>query len=47
MEQPLSRRLQVMDRRLNGLLRKAALVALTLAAMALALVLLPYAGRLR
>ena len=42
MEQSLSRRLEAMDRRLNGLLRKAALVAVTLAAMALALVLLPY-----
>ena len=42
MEQSLSRRLEAMDRRLNGLLRKAALVAVTLAAMALALMLLPY-----
>lgn len=42
MEQSFSRRLEAMDRRLNGLLRKAALVAVTLAAMALALVLLPY-----
>lgn len=42
MEHTLSHRLEAMDRRLNGLLRKAALVAVTLAAMALALMLLPY-----
>ena len=42
MEQTLSRRLEAWDRRLGGLPRKAALVALTLAAVALALVILPY-----
>ena len=46
MEHTLSHRLEAMDRRLNGLLRKAALVAVTLAAMALALVLCLIAGRL-
>ena len=41
MEQSLSRRLEAMDRRLNGLLRKAALVAVTLAAVSYTHLTLP------